>query len=172
MNIDSKKQNSLLLSLVCVITAVFSLFFWTLSCGCSRTNDDPEHYVGSESCRECHEVFYQKWAPSHHGKALQPVTKEFVDSELTPLEEPFKIKEFTYTVDLDRMVMSEQDSSGKVEEFKFVHSLGGKNLYYFLTSLGRGKLQVLPLAYNTVMPNSRLSQCRLTQGITFMITMT
>ncbi|MDA3926308.1 MAG: HEAT repeat domain-containing protein [Kiritimatiellae bacterium] len=150
MTKNSMNQNSLVLFFAFVITAFFSLGFWVLTSGCSHSTDDPENYVGSASCRECHEVFYQKWAPSHHGKAMQPFTKDFVESALTPLEEPFKIGEFSYTVDLDNMVMSEQDSSGKVEKFKFVHALGGKNLYYFLTSLGRGKLQVMPLAYNTV----------------------
>ena len=134
------------------LIAGFSLFFSFLDRGCSRSGDESTQvdYAGSESCRECHENFYQKWAPSHHGKAMQPFTREFVREELTPLEEPFRIRDRVYTVDLERMVMTERSDAGETGEYKFVHALGGKNLYYFLTPLERGKLQVLPLAYNTV----------------------
>ncbi len=45
-------------------------------------------YVGSVSCRECHERFYQLWSPSHHGKAMQPVSAELFEEVLTPQPEP------------------------------------------------------------------------------------
>ena len=147
MRITVKKQNSLIFTLACVVIAFLSLGFWMLTSGCVRS--DENDYAGSSSCRECHEVFYEKWAPSHHGKAMQPFTREFVEKELTPLGEPFKIGDYSYTVDLDKMIMYEHESSGMVNELKFVHALGGKNLFYFLTPLERGKLQVLPLAYDT-----------------------
>ena len=33
-------------------------------------------FTGSVSCRKCHEKFYQLWAPSHHGLAMQPYTAD------------------------------------------------------------------------------------------------
>ncbi len=146
------KVNAIAAVMVISVFAAFTTLFTLLNSGCSRAEDTAgvNHYAGSESCRECHEVFYQKWETSHHGRAMQHFTKEFVARKLTPLEEPLKIKEFTYTVDLDKMMLYEEDASGKISEFKFVHVLGGKNLFYFLTTLERGKLQVMPLAYNTV----------------------
>jgi hypothetical protein len=33
-------------------------------------------YAGSQSCRECHERFYDLWSTSHHGLAMQPYTSE------------------------------------------------------------------------------------------------
>ena len=105
-------------------------------------------YAGSSSCRECHESFYEKWAPSHHGKAMQPVTPEFVKSELTPLETPLAIKGSTYRVDLEKRELVEVAQGGKTSRFPLLHVLGGKNVFYFLTLLEKGKLQVLPVAYN------------------------
>ncbi len=129
----------------------FSAFFAVIGSGCSRRDESTAEtrYAGSESCRECHEEFYRKWDTSHHGKAMQPFTREFAQG-LTPLAEPFRIKDRVYTVDLDKRVMYEKTDSGDIGEFPFVHALGGKNIYYFLTPLERGKLQVLPLAYNTL----------------------
>jgi len=39
-------------------------------------------------------------------------------------------------------------SGDEEKNFPLVHVLGGKNVYYFLTPLKRGRLQVLPLAYD------------------------
>jgi len=147
MTINNRISNAVILAGACGLTALFSTGFWLLTSGCSRS--ETADYAGSASCRECHEDFYEKWESSHHGKAMQPFTREFADNELTPLTEPFVIKDYSYTVDLEKMVMYENEPSGQVNELKLVHALGGKNLYYFLTPLERGKLQVLPLAYDT-----------------------
>jgi len=42
-----------------------------------------EAYAGSASCRECHEGFYQRWEPSHHGKAMQPVSSADTNAAVT-----------------------------------------------------------------------------------------
>jgi hypothetical protein len=44
-------------------------------------------YAGSKSCIECHKKFYQLWASSRHGLAMQPYTPEFARTHLTPPEE-------------------------------------------------------------------------------------
>ena len=41
-------------------------------------------YAGSQSCIECHGKFYQLWATSRHGLAMQPYTPEFARTNLTP----------------------------------------------------------------------------------------
>ena len=43
--------------------------------------------------------------------------------------------------------MLEQGPQGE-RRYPILHVIGGKNVYYFLTSLERGRLQVLPLAYD------------------------
>ena len=40
-------------------------------------------FVGSRSCRECHEKFYQLWSTSFHGLAMQPYTSELARTNLT-----------------------------------------------------------------------------------------
>ncbi len=149
-----KNQNKLNCLAFCVFLGLlggFTALFAVLTNGCSRSEQrDPQPgYAGSESCRECHAIFYEKWDTSFHGQAMQPVTREFMDKKVTPLEKPFRIKDRVYTVDLQKMIMYEKSDSGKVTELKFAHAMGGKNLYYFLTPLERGKLQVMPLAYET-----------------------
>ncbi|MBN2450599.1 MAG: tetratricopeptide repeat protein [Lentisphaeria bacterium] len=104
-------------------------------------------YAGSVSCRECHERFYELWAPSHHGKAMQPVTAELARGKWRPLPEPVQLGQARMHVDLDGPCMIEE-RDGQRTTYPILHALGGKNVYYLLTPLERGRLQVLPLAYD------------------------
>jgi tetratricopeptide (TPR) repeat protein len=104
-------------------------------------------YIGSPSCRECHEKFYQLWSKSRHGKAMQPYTPEFAKAELTPQHEDIVIKKNKYRADLKSGMVVEIGPKG-IKKYKIEHVLGGKNVYYFLTTLEKGRLQTLPVAYD------------------------
>ncbi len=106
-------------------------------------------YTGSSSCRACHERFYKLWAPSHHGLAMQPYTPELGKKALKPHTEDVIIKDarYRFVMKSDGAVVTES-KSGQVKEYPVLHAMGGKNVYYFLTELDRGKLQVLPVAYD------------------------
>lgn len=112
-------------------------------CGPGAAND----YAGSRSCRRCHERFYGLWVTSHHGKAMQPVTPDFVASNLLPHAQAIAIGTNSYRVDVDARCVIEAGAAG-TNRFRMVHALGGKNVFYFLTPIERGKLQVLPVAYD------------------------
>ena len=66
-------------------------------------------YSGSESCRDCHERFYQYWAPSHHGLAMQPFTAELARERLVAQADPLAVNAVTYQAVLD-------DDGGRVVE--------------------------------------------------------
>jgi tetratricopeptide (TPR) repeat protein len=112
-------------------------------------------FVGSSSCRECHERFYELWAPSHHGLAMQPFTPALAQTRLTPQTEDVVIGETRYRAEIAGTaargttagVVVERGPAGE-RRFAITEALGGKNVFYFLTPLERGRLQVLPLAYD------------------------
>lgn len=110
----------------------------------------PAHYeglAGSSSCRPCHQRFFELWAPSHHGLAMQPFTEEFARTQITPHGEEIQIGGHGYRADIEGARVVEQGPDGE-KEYSIEHVLGGKNVYYFLTPLERGRLQVLPIAYD------------------------
>ncbi len=110
---------------------------------------DDDGYAGSVSCKECHERFYKLWSPSHHGKAMQPVTSAFVDSEVPSWDEWQSVEKVKFrVVKRDTSLIFKEDDNGTITEYKAIHALGGKNIYYFLTPFEKGRLQVLPLAYD------------------------
>ncbi len=114
----------------------------------SRGKQDPA-FAGSVSCRECHERFYKLWAPSHHGLAMQPFTADFARTSLTPQTSPLAIGNYQFRAEIgaDRSWVHERGPRGE-EKYEMLHALGGKNVYYFLTPMERGRLQVLPVAYD------------------------
>jgi tetratricopeptide (TPR) repeat protein len=108
-----------------------------------------DSYTGSISCRKCHEKFYQLWAPSHHGLAMQPYTREFARKYLTAQPNDVTIGDYRYRADIseDTGHVIEQGPTGR-RAYPIDHVMGGKNVYYFLTTLERGRLQTLPVAYD------------------------
>jgi tetratricopeptide (TPR) repeat protein len=108
---------------------------------------DPTPYAGSSSCRECHERFYQLWATSKHGLAMQPYTLGFAAIQLSPHSGEIVIGKEKYRADIVEGVVIETGQKGR-KEYKIEHVLGGKNVYYFLTPFTKGRLQTLPVAYD------------------------
>ena len=107
-------------------------------------------YAGSRSCIECHGKFYQLWSTSRHGLAMQPYTPEFARANLTLHRKDLVIGKFRYRADVGPKAgwVLETGPKGKKKKYPILHALGGKNVYYFLTPLARGRLQTLPVAYD------------------------
>jgi tetratricopeptide (TPR) repeat protein len=80
---------------------------------------------------------------------MQEFSSEFARTEVTPQVGDVEIGDSRYVAEL-------QDGEGWVVEtgptgetrYQIDFALGGKNVYYFLTPMERGRLQVLPLAYD------------------------
>ena len=122
---------------------------WVACSRNDRAGSDPSGYSGTQSCRECHEKFYQLWAPSHHGLAMQPFTAALFREKLSPHDEALEIGAARYRVEFDgKKAWIKESTKDSTKQFPLAHAMGGKNVYYFLTPMDRGRLQVLPLAYD------------------------
>ncbi|QZT39020.1 tetratricopeptide repeat protein [Halosquirtibacter xylanolyticus] len=134
-----------------VLGLVFGTLLFFHACKSVKKEDvTDDGYAGSESCKECHERFYKLWEPSHHGKAMQPITPEFITKNLPHFPEwtPVENVQFRIVNKKGKLIYEEQDKDGNVTDYEAVYSMGGKNIYYFMTELERGKLQTLPLAFD------------------------
>ena len=111
--------------------------------------EGPVAAAGSSQCRSCHPAFYKKWATSHHGLAMQPFTSGFSQSELKTQDQAMQIGGSTYQVFLEATGgFVEERSARGVRRLPITQVMGGKNTYYLLTPMERGRLQVLPLAFD------------------------
>jgi tetratricopeptide (TPR) repeat protein len=129
--------------------AVFLLHIHSSALAAENNTKDESGYLGSPKCRSCHENFYRLWATSHHGLAMQPYTEAFAEANLKPQLDDVVVGETRYRAVIDEgpgFVI--ESTSGSQKKHRMLHVLGGKNVYYFLTSLDRGRLQTLPVAYD------------------------
>jgi tetratricopeptide (TPR) repeat protein len=148
-----KRQALIIILLGVLLIAALAFYRFNLGGFPFRSMQDETassaNYSGSQSCRECHEKFYKLWSTSHHGLAMQPFTAELFQTKLRSQDKEIVIGRSNYRVEFDgkRGWIQENDSKGN-KKYPIVHALGGKNVYYFLTLMDRGRLQVLPLAYD------------------------
>jgi Flp pilus assembly protein TadD len=115
----------------------------------SQTLSKPDNtFTGSVGCRSCHERFYELWSTSHHGLAMQQYTDDFAAKNLTSHDKTIEIGETKYRANVKDGTVEEIRGCGTAKKYKIEQVLGGKNVYYFLTPLEKGRLQTLPLAYD------------------------
>ncbi len=116
-----------------------------LLAACSKTEPPPKtDWVGSATCRDCHEDFYKKWATSFHGLAMQPFTTNLA-ATLPPHTNDIVVGQSHYRAEPPFVI--ERTPTGE-KRYKILHALGGKNVFYFLTQLDRGWFQTLPVAFD------------------------
>ena len=103
--------------------------------------------MGSRSCKECHQQFYDLWESSYHGRAMMEFTPEFAEINLSecPNFIPVGNSAFQYELKSTKGQMIEKATQ---RSYPIRFALGGKYVYYFLTPFEKGKLQVLPLGYD------------------------
>ncbi len=128
------------------------LMFLSLLVSCVQKNNQQEpagDFSGSASCIQCHEKFYELWSTSHHGKAMQPVNRSFFETEEVLSSESFLIEGKNYRIHINDSLMTMiETEAGNTKEYAVTLALGGKNVFYFLTPMEKGKLQTIPLAYD------------------------
>lgn len=105
--------------------------------------------TGSKGCRECHERFYQLWSTSFHGLAMQTFTPKLAKEKLAEPTGDLAAGELRYRADIGGEIASVVEQGPKGErKYRIDYAMGGKNVFYFLTPLEKGRLQVLPVAYD------------------------
>lgn len=106
---------------------------------------DPE----VRDCADCHDGSWDRFAPEHHGLYLEPLTPESAAAHLAPITRSIEAGDVEFTIIVDdregRVVETEPD--GDIEHpISWVLPSGGRS--YVLASMERGRLRLLPVAYD------------------------
>ncbi len=107
----------------------------------------PARYASSASCRDCHEKFYTLWSTSFHGLAMRPFPPELVKPTLMTQTNDVIAGRFRFRAEVQDGIVIERTPTNETR-YPITQTMGGKNVFYFLTRLDRGRLQVLPVAYD------------------------
>lgn len=118
-----------------------------LSAGASQP--PAQGVTGSQGCRSCHEKFYQLWSTSFHGLAMRPYSDAFAGQALKPQQGELSIGHARYSAATGpgQGWMTER-GNGKKTTYRIAYVIGGKNVFYFLAAMPKGRLQTMPLAYD------------------------
>jgi tetratricopeptide (TPR) repeat protein len=143
------------LVMILVTAAVLAVAGWVLrehfrlrrSPGTPAQTRNATGYMGSRRCQPCHAEFYGLWATSHHGLAMQPFTKALAKKELPSQQGAITIGARSYRADTAAARVIEEGPEGR-KTYAIEWVMGGKNVYYLLTPLAHGRLQVLPVAFD------------------------
>lgn len=89
------------------------------------------------------------WEASLHGRSFQPHTPEFAELHLPAQPAEIRLEESGSRAEVHpkKGVVVVHDAQ-VTDRLIITHAVGGKNLFYFLTMLDRGRLQTLPVAYD------------------------
>ena len=142
------------LILIVLLAASGAVWFWrdgnTGSPVVNGSKTGTDGYVGSKSCRDCHERFYTLWSTSYHGLAMQPYSAALAQRLAEALQQEVTVTGQRYRAEISSSAgFISAVSDGGERKFPIAHALGGKNVIYLLTPLERGKLQVLRTAGST-----------------------
>ena len=106
-------------------------------------------YVGRSSCAGCHEQEARKWSLSDHAQAMALATPATVLGDF----EHAQFTHFGVTSTMfrrgDRFFVTTDGPSGRMETFAIKYTFGYRPLQQYLVEFPDGRVQCLPLAWDT-----------------------
>jgi tetratricopeptide (TPR) repeat protein len=108
-------------------------------------------YTGRETCVDCHKEQEKQWTGSHHDLAMQEATAgtvlgNFDDASLTH----YGITSQFFRKD-NRFIVRTEGPDGKLQDYEIAYTFGVYPLQQYLVSFPNGRLQALPLAWDSRM---------------------
>jgi tetratricopeptide (TPR) repeat protein len=79
---------------------------------------------------------------------MQPYTETLAKEKLTHQKVDVVIGKNRYRAEISGGYVLETGPDGKGKKYRMEYALGGKNVFYFLTPMDKGRLQTLPVAYD------------------------
>ena len=106
-------------------------------------------FVGHESCIDCHLGEYQDWLGSHHDRAMEPANDSTVLGNFSDqtLESQGRLHKMYKKG--GRFFVLTDGEDGSMQEFEIMFTFGFTPLQQYLVELDDGRLQALPLTWNT-----------------------
>ncbi|MCT4589013.1 MAG: tetratricopeptide repeat protein [Carboxylicivirga sp.] len=150
--INVQKYNNITLALVGILVLLFPAYLLIQTYSISNNSEVAEapHFVGRETCIECHLPEYNDWVGSHHDRAMDiandtTVLASFdnVTIEGNGMTHRAFMKDGKFMVNTD-------GADGNMQDFEVKYVFGFTPLQQFLVEFEGGRLQTLPLTWNTL----------------------
>jgi Flp pilus assembly protein TadD len=135
---------------------ILCLLSFAILAGCGQDSSPPPPldagppgFAGSAVCASCHEAEFAAWQDSHHALAMQDATSETVIGDFSGVTlSHFGTENVFFTRDGIHYVRTD-NADGEIQDFPVKFVFGVEPLQQYLVEFPRGRLQTLPLAWDS-----------------------
>ncbi len=107
-------------------------------------------YVGRQACAGCHPQETELWTGSDHDRAMDPATPETVLGDFNDRQlEHFGVTSKMFRRQDGAFCVATDNRQGKLETFAVKYVLGYRPLQQYLVEFPDGRIQCLPVAWDT-----------------------
>ncbi len=106
-------------------------------------------FITSEACAKCHKKEYEEWQTSHHARAMAVATEETVLGDFNDAVFVKQGVESRFFRRDGRFFVYTRGPEGKMAEFEITHTFGWYPLQQYLIPFSGGKMQCLPIAWDS-----------------------
>jgi hypothetical protein len=106
-------------------------------------------YVGSDSCRNCHEAAWKNWRTSGHFKAMLPASPETVLGDFDDATFEYAGLTHRFYRRGGRFLVETDNARGELQEFEIHYTFGYYPLQQYLVGFPDGRYQALNIVWDT-----------------------
>lgn len=106
-------------------------------------------WIGSQACADCHPHQFARWQDSHHDRAMQVADDDAVLGNFDNASFQYNGQRHRFTRDDQRFVVTTDGADGQLADFTVAYTFGVDPLQQYLVRLPDGRIQALPLAWDT-----------------------
>ena len=133
-----------------IIVLIISLLWFNFNKIHNRVNLEKPHFVGGQTCIECHEETYNLWLESDHDRAMKVATDESVLGDFNNAIFVSKQGDTSTFYKIEgKFFVFTKGIGGEFRELEITHTFGYWPLQNYLIPFDNGKKQVLYLTWNS-----------------------
>ncbi len=150
--INTRLYNNLMLALVGVLILLFPTYLLLKSYSSNHDSeqDNTPHFVGRETCIECHLTEYNDWIGSHHDRAMDEANDSTVLANFNNVTIEGNGMTHRAFMENGKFMVNTDGADGSMQNFEVKYVFGFTPLQQYLVEFEGGRLQTLPLTWNTL----------------------
>ena len=110
----------------------------------------PASYVGSNTCKNCHQQEHNLWLQSHHYAAMMPATDSTVAANFNNAKLTADGVTSTFFKRDGKFWINTEGADGQYRDYEILYTFGKEPLQQYLVAMEGGRMQATRATWNTV----------------------
>lgn len=106
-------------------------------------------YIGSSSCKGCHQQQFNDWQGSHHERAMAHATEDNVKGDFNNARIEFKGQQNRFFKKQNEFWVNIAGADGKFQDYQVKYTFGYEPLQQYMVEFSDGRVQLIPFAWDT-----------------------